>query len=823
MDSKFNFYKKSVHSIGLGAMLLCLPFASQAFTCGDTTENPTADLTDWFEKAPGVYKKGDDWWVIFHAKQGAEKVYLDLDNGSGGYTGVRLAKATNLSPSPTTDIWWCKATDSQWPSDPGIPTNGESYYFSVEDEGNWVKYPDPAARSANFEWNKLLNDDRLTASKIYKSSYSWSSESSSWTRPTQDKLNIYQVHPGRFTARNENGSGTLLAFDQLIEEIDNDGNNDYINELGVNAIELLPVSEFSGDKSLGYNPTFYYAIENSYGGADKLKELVDKAHSKGIAVILDIVLNHVGNASNSGNTDDLFAAIDAGTYLDGETIWGKMPNFDNMVVRSFFMQNIMYLVEEFKIDGFRFDQTMVMHNCLYDVNNVSKAFPYDETTNPDGLGILLSTADGCNGGDGWYLMRDIYAAVQDYNTTNSTDIWLTAEELPDDWSITDDDDHSEHGGYYHGPYDSQWTDNFHDNFKRILTGESGYTLDNLKYDSNDASKGAFMSFGDGWQDATIYTASHDEVQYSDGNESPERGRISSIGLNGKGYEMEMTAMAGTLMMRGTPLIFMGQEYGELTPFYHDKVTNVTCNDIWKEADATSCPQGESVDKYRIVKKDNGSTSFEDGLSSGQNSILNWYKTLTGIRNADATDIATGDISVTHSHNDNGIFAFTRNNGEYLVVMNFKSTAWDYYDVGVSGSYRELLNSSWSAYNVGGVTEKTRGTQAQNISDVHIPAYGVVILKKDITVPFECNNANSNDEVYVVGDKAVIGSWDSNEGVLLTNFNNGTWSGDVHGLPVNQTVQWKCYEKTTDTWESGSNHSFTTPSSGTMSQTQEGGF
>ena len=91
-------------------------------------------------------------------------------------------------------------------------------------------------------------------------------------------------------------------------------------------------------------------------------------------------------------------------------------------------------------------------------------------------------------------------------------------------------------------------------------------------------------------------------------------------------------------------------------------------------------------------------------------------------------LASGDMRMTHLHDDNGVAAFTRDHGKYLIVLNFKGTSWDHYDVGVSGRYQELANTSWPAFNLGGYPEKTRGGwTAHQIHDVPIPAYGAVIL------------------------------------------------------------------------------------------------
>src|SRR3954471_1668502 len=111
--------------------------------------------------------------------------------------------------------------------------------------------------------------------------------------------------------------------DKSPEELHRNSSHDYLNDLHITAVQLLPVNEFPGDLSWGYNPSFFYAVESSYGTPDHLKELVDTAHRNGVAVILDVVLNNGGSGGNilwEIGQDD----IHRGTYYDGDTRWGPM-------------------------------------------------------------------------------------------------------------------------------------------------------------------------------------------------------------------------------------------------------------------------------------------------------------------------------------------------------------------------------------------------------------------------------------------------------------------------------------------------------------------
>ena len=99
-----------------------------------------------------------------------------------------------------------------------------------------------------------------------------------------------------------------------------------------------------------------------------------------------------------------------------------------------------------------------------------------------------------------------------------------------------------------------------------------------------------------------------------------------------------------------------------------------------------------------------------------------------IRRGDIGRLAGGDITITHLNDANGIAAFTRDGGKYAVVLNFRGTSWEHYDVGVRGRYQELANTSWSAFNLGGYPERSRGGEAAHeITDIPVPAYGAVVL------------------------------------------------------------------------------------------------
>ena len=623
-------------------MLVTVPALVRA-EVGWMDSNPDAI----WNRPPGFYKEGDQWYAIIHVKPSVTRVRL-----AGDFTDWEQ-KAVDLNKTPDGKFWWFKGTDQSLPTP---PTVGQRYQFILnEGDGPNLWRQDPAARQVE---NSALGSKSIVT---IGSNYTW--HDAGWSRSPWPRHLIYQLHPLRFTDRNRDPEGKPLSpLRQVTEELDNDGGNDYLNRLGITTIQLLPVNEFPGDFSWGYNPSFFYAVESSYGTPNDLKALVDTAHRNGIAVILDVVYNH------GGTGDNILWQIDTGTYYDGDTVWGAMVNFDDDVARHFFVQNAVYLAKEYHIDGIRFDFTRPIHN------------------ESDGNIRVRGT------GGGWNFLREIRAKVKSVDPN----IVLIAEELPNTWWVTQERVDSNWGGDWHGPFDSQWTDDFHDNFKAVLTGQH---LDHLY--------GVFTYFGDSWQDALVYSESHDEVGNTDD-------RIARRARDGKGWEMDQLAAVGTVLARGIPMIFMGQEGGEWMQF------------------------GQDDGKLRDYNPGTGNTWWDDRLSLanyetnlGQNKVREWYKTMFDIRRNDPESFAWPKVAITHIHNDNGIVAFTRDDGKYLVVLNFRGRDWEHYRVGVSGRYRELANTSWPEFNLGGYATRTRGReQAQWIDDIPIPAYGAVVLKRE---------------------------------------------------------------------------------------------
>jgi maltooligosyltrehalose trehalohydrolase len=208
----------------------------------------------------------------------------------------------------------------------GLGLDGDLYLYRFPDGS---LRPDPASRFQPFGVHK---PSQVVNPKLYD----WGDRG--WTNPGARELIIYELHIGAFT-REGTFAAALLKLPYLVD-------------LGITAIELMPVADFPGERNWGYDGVSLYAPARTYGAPDDFRRLVDTAHGLGIAVILDVVYNHLGPDGNYTGAfhPDYF-------HQNRTTPWGSGLHFENRFVRTFFLQNPEYWRAEFHIDGFRLDAT----------------------------------------------------------------------------------------------------------------------------------------------------------------------------------------------------------------------------------------------------------------------------------------------------------------------------------------------------------------------------------------------------------------------------------------------------------------------------------
>ncbi|RZJ14273.1 MAG: malto-oligosyltrehalose trehalohydrolase, partial [Acinetobacter sp.] len=257
---------------------------------GVSFEGTLANVTVW---APEAEK------VRLHLKKQQE--YVDLNSIDGGYWHVKTEK---LRP-------------------------GEQYTFELTIKGEVMERPDPAS---------LQQREGVHGPSTAFDVRQYNFNDQEWKGfPLKDYI-IYELHVGTFT---EEGN-----FEGVIRQLD------HLKELGITAIELMPVGSFPGNRNWGYDGVFPFAVQESYGGAIGLQKLVDHCHQKGMAVILDVVYNHLGPEGNY--------LADFGPYFTNkyQTPWGSAINFDDAYcdgVRNFFLENMIMWFRDFHIDALRLD------------------------------------------------------------------------------------------------------------------------------------------------------------------------------------------------------------------------------------------------------------------------------------------------------------------------------------------------------------------------------------------------------------------------------------------------------------------------------------
>jgi maltooligosyltrehalose trehalohydrolase len=353
---------------------------------------------------------------------------------------------------------------------------------------------------------------------IDPSQFKW--EDQDWKGIPLEEMIVYELHTGTFTPE-----GTFEAIVPFL---------DYLrNELGITAIELMPVAQFPGERNWGYDGAYLFAPQNSYGGPDGLKRLINACHQKGLAVILDVVYNHLGP---EGNYLGEYGPYFTDRY---KTPWGPAVNFDGSEsdeVRKFVIDNVLYWVTEYHIDGLRID---AIH------------------------GIFDFSAQ--------HILDEIRESVHQQARRLGRQIVVIAESDLNDVRVINP---PSKGGY---GLDAQWNDDFHHCLHTLLTGEqNGYYQD-----FGDLSQMA-KAIGEGFVYSGQYSPYRKRRHGSPSKHLlPTRFVVFSQNHDQVGNRMQgdrlttlvpleaLKLAAGIVLLSpNIPLLFMGEEYGEEAPFQY---------------------------------------------------------------------------------------------------------------------------------------------------------------------------------------------------------------------------------------------------------------
>src|SRR5271168_1472968 len=222
---------------------------------------------------------------------------------------------------------------------------GDEYRYFLKNGAFEVTRIDPYAREVtNSVGNAIVHDP----------AFEWGGD---FTLPPVNELVVYEMHVGTFGEGNGNAVRTFQAATEKL---------DYLKRLGINLIEIMPVSTFAGERSWGYNPSNLFAVERNYGGPVALKEFVKAAHQLGIGVLIDVVYNHFGPSDlDLWQFDGWSENGKGGIYFyndwRSETPWGETrPDYGRKEVRQFIHDHVMMWLEDFRMDGVRMDATVYM-------------------------------------------------------------------------------------------------------------------------------------------------------------------------------------------------------------------------------------------------------------------------------------------------------------------------------------------------------------------------------------------------------------------------------------------------------------------------------
>ena len=387
-------------------------------------------------------------------------------------------------------------------------TAGSLYRFHIDGK---MEVPDPASRFQPL-------DVHSPSEVVDPSAFPWSDEN--WRGRRWGEAVIYELHVGAFTPE-----GTFRGVEQML---------DYLRSLGVTAVELMPVADFPGARNWGYDGVLPFAPDSSYGRAEDLKRLVQSAHAKGLMIFLDVVYNHFGPG---GNYLHLYSPQ---FFTDRHrTPWGDAVNFDgpnSRVVRDYFIHNALYWLEEYHFDGLRLD---AVHAIV-------------DETQPDILTELAQTVRERFGAE-----RFVHLIVENVDNTAR---YLSRDQAG---SVR--------------LYDAQWNDDIHHCVHVLLTGETdGYYSDYAP----DPVRHFCRCLREGFAYQGEYSEYHVASRGEPSNHLPPSAFISflqnhdQIGNRAFGERISQLAdpcalkavMEILLLAPSPPLLFMGEEFGESSPF-----------------------------------------------------------------------------------------------------------------------------------------------------------------------------------------------------------------------------------------------------------------
>ncbi len=553
---------------------------------------------------------------------------------------------------------------------------GTRYVYRLNDEKD---RPDPASR---FQPEGVHGPSQL----VDPAEFIW--EDGAWEGIPLHDFIIYELHIGTFTPE-----GT---FEAAVRRLD------YLKHLGITVLEIMPVAQFPGARNWGYDGVYPYAPQNSYGGPAGLKKLINACHKKGLAVILDVVYNHLGPDGNY--------LSDFGPYFTGKysTPWGDAINYDGPYsddVRNYFISNAVYWITEYHMDGLRLDAI----DTIFD--HGAKHF----------LAELTETVHG----RAKELGRKISViAESDLNDVRIINPFAT-------------------GGYN---LDAQWNDDFHHSLHTLLTDErNGYYLDFGKLDYLE------KAYREGFVYSGQYSRYRKRKHGNSSNNNPAHqfvvcaqnhdqignrmagGRLSTI----VSFNQLKLAAACVILSPFIPLLFMGEEYGETAPFQYfvSHIDEPLISAVRKgraEEFAHFQWEGDVPDPQDEETFLRSKTNPDLMLSGEHKFLFDYYRNLLRLRKTmPALSHLAKDTMEVMRFDREGVLLLRRWNGknEAVILFSFNENPVSLNVIVPPGNWTKMLDSSSPEW--GGSGERA-GQTLSSPSDVilHVNPHNVLLYEHD---------------------------------------------------------------------------------------------
>lgn len=512
------------------------------------------------------------------------------------------------------------------------------------------------------------------------SAFKWTDQD--WTGPSMEEYIIYELHTGTFSAE-----GTFAGIENKL---------DHLLELGVTAIEIMPVAQFPGDRNWGYDGVGPYAVQNSYGGPHGLQQLVDACHRKDIAVILDVVYNHIGPEGNYLN--------DFGHYFTPKysTPWGEALNFDDAhcdAVRTYFIQNALMWFKDFHIDALRLDAI----HAIKDLSSV-------------------------------HLLQQLKTETARLSQQSGKNHFLIAEvDLNDPKFINP----IEKQGY---GMDAQWIDEFH-HALRTTAGEpaTGYYSD----------FNGIAHLAKSYQDAYVYDGQYSPhrkkffglkaaenpgsqfIVFSQNHDQTGNRMLGERTSHIHTFEMQKLLAGAVLTAPYIPMLFMGEEWSETNPFLYfvshtDPELAEAVRKGRKAEFADFHAEGEAPDPMSTDTFENSKLQWHLLDKSEHQTMFHFYKSLIGLRKEHPVlkMLDRSNLRVAFHEEQNTLTLHRWQQDKHIVcLLNFSGSSRTVNLPDMEKSWTKLLFSGDKQWN--GQTEVADSFPAK--SEVVVPAQSILII------------------------------------------------------------------------------------------------